>query len=109
MSPILFLIFLELVLTEMDCYTQQLTATCYRKAEGYPTNYVDNITILVTSMDKRTRVDNLTNLVVSYFKQTVTEHGIILTDEKEDSLTCRKGKRAFKTVKILGIIIDNTL
>ena len=77
--------------------------------EVYPTSYVDDIIILVTSTDKRTQVDNLANLVVSHFKQTAAEHGIILADEKEDSLTCRKGKRALKTVKILGVIIDNTL
>ena len=54
-------------------------------------------------------MNNLANLVVSYLKQVAAEYSIILADKKEDSLVCRKGKRVLNTVKILDIIIDDTL
>ena len=47
--------------------------------------------------------------MVDHFKRTAAEHGIILEPEKETELVGRKGKRVGATVKILGVIMNDTL
>ncbi len=59
---------------------------------------MDDIIILVTATDKRTQVADMVNLVVNHFKA-----------KKKDSLTCRKATNTKKSVKILKVVIDNTL
>ena len=67
------------------------------------------MSVAFTARGHRTPLKRLVDRVVDHFKRTAAGHGIILEEEKETELVRRKGKRATATVKILGVIVDDTL
>ena len=99
-------------MTETDRYAQQIARGAHYRwvsTAVFPISYMDDVNIAFTAQDKRTPLGRLADWVVEHFKRIAAEHGIILEAEKETELVCRKGKRVGATVKILGVIVDDTL
>lgn len=108
LSPILFLIFLKPLLEAIENFATQVTQTTHKRAQVYVTSYVDDINILIVAPDGRTRIMSLASKITVQFQTLAETMGIPLLDDKEDSLTFIDRKRPTSSVKVLGVIIDNT-